>query len=174
MACMNNLPFVDELPTGRSKPWQISGWKKARKEFLKGKSCERCGSEEKLVVHHPQARYSLSDEQYESLEGAVALCKRCHFSLHRGLVLCEVCRKNYRRSNREKCWRCFRKSLPPKKVWELEYHPYQHPWCGRTFKIKGKDMPEEANPHMCCLDVCELDAFSCETAKEHWEETDEA
>lgn len=157
---------MDKLPRRKSKPWQLSKWKESRKEFLSGKSCEWCGTGEQLVVHHPQAKYSLTDEQYESFEGAIALCKRCHFSLHKGLVLCEVCKKNYRRPDREMCWRCFTKPLPSKKVWELEYHPYKHPWCGKTFKIKGEDWKEEAEPQGCCIAHCEPN--TCEIADQHW------
>lgn len=157
-----------QLPRRKSKPWQLSEWKQRRKEFLSGKSCAWCGSGEQLVVHHPQAKYSLTDEQYESFEGAIALCKRCHFSLHKGLVLCEVCKRNYRRPEREMCWRCFRKSLPQNKVWALEYHPYKHPWCGKTFKIKGEDWEIEAEPEMCCIEHCETnDINTCEIAKQH-------
>lgn len=154
----------------KSKPWQLSKWRKARQKFLTGKSCEWCGSREKLVVHHPQARYSLSDEQYGSLEGAITLCKRCHFSLHRGLVLCKVCKSNYHRPNREKCLHCFKESLSPQKVWTLEYHPYQHPWCGKTFRIKGENWQEEAEPQMCCIEQCEPN--SCEIASRNWDEVD--
>ena len=35
-----------------SKPWQTSSWKKKRKEFLKDKECEWCGSRKALAVHH--------------------------------------------------------------------------------------------------------------------------
>lgn len=35
-----------------TKPWQTAAWKKARDEFLKNKVCEKCGSDENLVVHH--------------------------------------------------------------------------------------------------------------------------
>jgi len=157
----------------KSKPWQLSRWKEAREKFLKGKCCEWCSSEEKLVVHHPQARYSLSDEQYESLEGAIALCQRCHFSLHKGLVLCRVCKSNYHRSDREKCWHCFKKSLPSKKVWDLEDHPYKHPWCGKTFKIKGDDWEFEADPKSCCIEHCDVECNSCVIANEHWAEEDD-
>lgn len=157
----------------KSKPWQLSKWRRARKEFLTGKSCEWCGSDKEMVIHHPQAKYSLTDEQYASFEGTIALCKRCHFSLHRGLVLCRVCQKNYHRTDRVKCWHCFKKSLPSKKAWELEYHPYEHPWCGKTFKIKGEWWEEEADPHMCCIDHCDVDPYSCEIAKKHWEEEDD-
>lgn len=36
------------------RPWQTPAWKKRRAEFLKGKSCEWCGSEKELVIHHPR------------------------------------------------------------------------------------------------------------------------
>jgi hypothetical protein len=152
----------------KSKPWQLSKWRKDRKEFLKGKACEWCGSEKEMVIHHPQAKYSLTDEQYESFDGTKALCKRCHFALHKGLVLCKVCKKNYHEPEKEKCWDCFKKSLPPKKAWEIEYHLYKHLWCGKTFKIKGKNWEIESIPSMCCIEHCEPNG--CEIAVKHWDE----
>ncbi len=35
-----------------SKPWQTSDWRKKRREFLKDKACEWCGSNENLAIHH--------------------------------------------------------------------------------------------------------------------------
>jgi hypothetical protein len=160
------------LPRRKSKPWQLAEWKQRRKEFLKGKSCEWCGSVEKLLPHHPQAPYSLTDEQYKLLEGTTVLCRRCHLALRRGLVLCKLCKKNYHEPEREMCWNCHKKSLPPEKVWELEYHPYKHPWCGKTFEIKGKWWKIEAKPSMCCIEHCEDDVNTCDIAEQHQDDED--
>lgn len=96
------------------------------------------------------------------------LCKRCHFALHKGLVLGKVCKKNYHKPEREKCWNCFKKSLPPKKAWEMEYQLYKHPWRGKTFKIKGESLEIEASPPMCCIEHCEPNG--CEIASKHSDE----
>ena len=94
-----------------SKPWQLSKWEKRRKEFIKGKTCEWCGSEETLAIHHPQERNSLTDAKYESFEGTMVLCKRCHFVLHKGMHLCPKCKKKYVKNRRfELCFGCYSKT----------------------------------------------------------------
>lgn len=35
-------------------PWQTKEWKQKRSELLKDAKCERCGSTEKLQIHHPE------------------------------------------------------------------------------------------------------------------------
>jgi hypothetical protein len=70
-------PFFD-----KRKIWSSSEWKKRRDEFIEGKCCEWCGSEDDLVIHHPQLPGSLTEEEYKSLEGAIVLCKKHHFLIH--------------------------------------------------------------------------------------------
>lgn len=54
------------------RPWDTEEWKERRTALsLKGKKCEWCGSEDHL-------------EQYVSLQGAVILCRRCHFVVLQG------------------------------------------------------------------------------------------
>ena len=36
--------------------WQSKEWKSKAAEFIKGKSCEWCGSTENLVPHHPRRK----------------------------------------------------------------------------------------------------------------------
>jgi hypothetical protein len=47
-----------------------------------------------------------AEEEYESLERAIVLCKRCHFASLRGMELCPVCRKKYKSSRYETCFDC--------------------------------------------------------------------
>jgi len=99
-----------------SKPWQLSRWEKRRKEFIKGKSCEWCGSRETLAIHHPQERNSLTEAKYLSFEGTIILCKRCHFALHKGMVLCKGCKKKYHDSVRyTMCFDCFSRTQDGKR-----------------------------------------------------------
>lgn len=90
-----------------SKPWQLSKWRKRRAEFIEGKSCEWCGSHEgPLIIHHPQEKNTLSDEKYESFDGALVLCKRCHFALHKEMHLCPNCKKKYVPNKFDVCFDC--------------------------------------------------------------------
>jgi len=54
-------------------------------------------------------------EDYESLENAVALCRRCHFASLKGMGLCPVCRKKYKSLRYETCFDC----LPEEKKLEI-------------------------------------------------------
>jgi len=107
-----------------SKPWQLSRWEKRRKEFIKGKSCEWCGSRETLAIHHPQERDSLTEAEYESFEGTMILCKRCHFALHKGMHLCPKCQKKYVPERFEVCFNCL------------------SPGIKKAIESHGKDMEE--------------------------------
>ncbi|UCE96859.1 MAG: hypothetical protein JSV51_04540 [Candidatus Bathyarchaeota archaeon] len=44
-----------------TKPWQTTEWKKRRKEFLKGKTCALCDSNENLAIHHTKHFDSLKE-----------------------------------------------------------------------------------------------------------------
>lgn len=104
----------------KSKVWQLSKWKKKRLEFIKNKSCEWCDSREFLVIHHPQEKNSLTDLEYESFEGTIILCKRCHFALHRGWHLCPVCKKRYARLFYGQCSRCHKKEQKEQRKFDEE------------------------------------------------------
>jgi len=93
----------------KSKIWQLSAWRKRRKEFITDKSCSMCGSKENLAIHHPQKKNSLTDLEYESFEGAIILCKRCHGAYHKGWVLCPICKKNYAKFFFKQCSECHKK-----------------------------------------------------------------
>lgn len=47
-----------------------------------------------------------SSEYYLSFEDCIVLCCRCHFSLHRGLILCKVCKQRYHSSHYQMCIDC--------------------------------------------------------------------
>ena len=93
------------------KLWSTREWKERRREFLKGKKCERCESTENLIVHHrvrpmsidairrilseenPQAsqeeierlakeKHERDWEDYRNFKYAGAVCKSCHFAIH--------------------------------------------------------------------------------------------
>ena len=53
--------LIDVRSFVMTKPWQTAIWKKKRDEFLKGKSCEWCGSEKNLVIHHAQHFHGLKE-----------------------------------------------------------------------------------------------------------------
>jgi len=104
------------------KPWHTKKWREKRAEFIKGKSCEWCGSHEgPFTIHHPQERNTLPDEEYISFDGTIVLCKRCHFATHNGMHLCPKCKKKYVRNRFYVCFDCL-SSETKKKIaeWKLE------------------------------------------------------
>lgn len=88
------------------KPWAKSSWRTKRAEFIKDKTCEWCSSSTNLVIHHPQKKNSLSDDEYTSFKGAMVLCKRCHGAWHKGYHLCPTCKTHYVRWSFPQCWEC--------------------------------------------------------------------
>ena len=95
------------------KTWQTKEWKNAVKAFTSGKSCQWCGVTSGLTAHHPFLK-SYSDGVYLNLylSGCIVLCNRCHFSLHKGLVLCPICKSHYMRVGSDRCYSCFILSHP--------------------------------------------------------------
>ena len=69
------------------KTYETLAWRQKRDALIVGKSCEVCGSNKVLAVHHPQPPNSLTEKEYLSLEGTVILCKKCHFIVHNGGIL---------------------------------------------------------------------------------------
>ena len=90
------------------KTYSSKEWKANVKAFIAGKKCEWCGTTEKLLAHHPYLT-SYSDGTYGDLylSGCMVLCNRCHFSLHKGLVLCGKCREHYHLVGADCCRNCF-------------------------------------------------------------------
>lgn len=105
--------------THKSKVYQSPGWKAAKAEFVKGKACERCGSTEKLLPHHPWK--NTPDQAYEDLylSECVVMCGTCHFMLERRhKVICPVCKENYMPIDPavDRCWSCHLAAHPEKLV----------------------------------------------------------
>lgn len=88
------------------KFWTRKEWKLKREEFLKDKKCSMCGTSDNLVIHHPQKKNKLSDEQYMSLIDVKVSCKKCHWAIHNGLDLCPECRIKYKKIKYEMCFGC--------------------------------------------------------------------
>lgn len=90
------------------KTYASKEWKNNVKEFISGKKCEWCGTKEKLLAHHPYLQ-SYSDGTYVDLylSGCMVLCNRCHFALHKGLILCKRCGKKYHLVGADCCRDCF-------------------------------------------------------------------
>ncbi|MBP2030316.1 hypothetical protein J2755_001250 [Methanohalophilus levihalophilus] len=53
---------------------------------------------------------------YMSFENVQILCDRCHIAHHKGMNLCPVCKKNYKKVLHETCWGC----IPEEKKKKIE------------------------------------------------------
>lgn len=102
----------------KRKTWTKKEWKEKRQKILsENPNCSLCGSNEKLVIHHPQKWKDQTQEEYESLDGTNVLCSRCHFALHHGMDLCPICKKKYKKNHYSTCFNC----LPELAKTHLEY-----------------------------------------------------
>lgn len=165
----------------RSKYWQLTEWRKRRKDFIKDKKCEWCGSTEKLCIHHPQARGSLSDEVYTSFEGCITLCKRCHFAFHKGLHLCPVCKKNYAKRGYSQCFGCLpeetkisilkhKEEFNKMEAHEIDFeefceHPELDKWKQKLWKCENCNVSIDFN-HVCSYCRCDVCLKKLEEANE--------
>lgn len=96
-----------------NKIYNSKEWKNNVKEFTTGKTCEWCGSTEKLTAHHPyRESYKNGDYIDLHLSACVVLCFRCHYAVHHNLLLCGVCGKKYHRVGADMCRDCFNKLHP--------------------------------------------------------------
>jgi len=86
--------------------WNSKEWEERKLVFLHGKSCQWCGSTTDLVPHHPDESLYKSREKYFDLSRCIVLCKRCHFALHHGRILCPNCHERYMPVGRDCCWNC--------------------------------------------------------------------
>ena len=112
-----------------------------------------------------------ADDDYVRLYNCIVLCRRCHFARLRGLVLCPLCKTNYRRPNNETCWECFKKTERGKEVAKrFEPLAYMHPWCGKSFEIERQFWDLAADPEVCCLEICGLGPSKCTIAEKNWKE----
>jgi len=121
--------------------WQTKEWKDKAAEFVKGKSCEWCGTTKNLVPHHPKKKGGYTREEYLSLEGCSVLCGKCNFMEDKGYKLCPICKKKYykpKRNHDAMCWSCFIKTPFGKNVQEYyEKHPEKLLKKLRKFRNRG-------------------------------------
>lgn len=75
---VERMPYDEQLTDPR--------WKAYRKFVfaVRGRQCERCGSTERLQVHHPRYRTGLLAWEYGCRE-VMVLCRACHMEVH-GIV----------------------------------------------------------------------------------------
>ena len=60
----------------------------------------------KLFLNLLQEAKKEAFEEYKSLKDCITLCNKCHFAIHKGMVLCEKCKKKYHKINYSTCWNC--------------------------------------------------------------------
>ncbi len=142
------------------KPWATKEWRQKRTEFLKDKSCLWCGrTEAPLAIHHPQEMNTLSDEKYMSFDGALVLCKRCHFALHKGMHLCPNCKKKYVPNRFQVCFDCL--SIERK----MEIHVKQLE--GAEEEKEFEEMEDEENLFFEAVEFLNDLTRPCETCQIH-------
>lgn len=101
--------------TSKSKTYSTQKWKNDVKAFTAGKTCEWCGSTEKLLAHHPYM--DTPDGVYSDLylSGCIVLCSTCHFMFHRRhKKRCPVCKTGWMPLDVEMCYPCNLKANPEK------------------------------------------------------------
>ncbi len=52
---------------------------------------------------------TIEDKKYMNFEDIQVLCKRCHFAYHKGMDLCPVCKKKYKKKQYKTCYDCLQK-----------------------------------------------------------------
>jgi hypothetical protein len=99
---------IDSRKKKLNKIWRSAAWRKAVKEFTKGKVCSWCGGTTYLTGHHPY-RNSYGNDTYIDLylSGCIILCRSCHYAIHHSLILCPICKKHYMRLGASMCYGCF-------------------------------------------------------------------
>ena len=99
---------VSNRRKGLNKIWKSKEWLVAKKKFLeKNPTCVWCGNKS-TVPHHPyQSSYGDSTYIDLYLSGAIAMCQRCHFSIHHNLMLCPECKQHYMRLGADCCYGCY-------------------------------------------------------------------
>jgi hypothetical protein len=97
---------------GLNKIWATKEHKAKVKMFCGGKTCQWCGTDQDLLAHHPFIESYKGVYTDLELSGCIVLCKRCHFSLHKGYILCQVCKKYFHRPGAEMCKRCYLENHP--------------------------------------------------------------
>jgi len=96
-----------------AQTWKTKQWKEEVKKFVEGKTCEWCGSTEKLLAHHPYQ--DTKDGIYSNLylSGCIVVCSKCHFMYHRRhKKICPLCKTGWRHLDTEMCYACYLKANP--------------------------------------------------------------
>jgi len=118
-------------------------WRQQTKHLTEGKTCEWCGTTEKLLVHHPEDTMYVNEETYLDFSSCQILCSRCHYHLHRGRVLCKTCKQHYHRTVYEQCYHCAdpeaRERAEAKKVQRLKKQREYRKKRVEEFKKKLKE-----------------------------------
>lgn len=81
------MPYKDRQ---KQRDYQRKWYAARREKYLDGKTCEWCGSDEYLEIHHlnPEEKdshriFSWSDERIrKELAKCIILCRTCHFHAH--------------------------------------------------------------------------------------------
>ncbi len=97
---------------GLNRIWATKEHKAKVKAFCDGKTCQWCGTTDQLLAHHPYMESYKGVYSDLELSGCIVLCRRCHFALHKGFVLCQVCRQHFHRPGAEMCKPCFMSAHP--------------------------------------------------------------
>ena len=80
---------------------------------------ESCNSTTNLQIHHPNppprkmAWTETEKKRYMEFEDIQVLCKRCHFAHHKGMDLCPVCKKKYKKKRYNTCYDCIPTEMKP-------------------------------------------------------------
>ena len=62
----------------------------------------------------------LAMDAYESLEGTIIICSRCHFATHNGMQLCHFCKAKYHPVRFSACPECGKKQREESEQYEKE------------------------------------------------------
>lgn len=93
-----------------------------------------------------------SNEYYLSFEDCVVLCSRCHFSLHRGLILCKACKQHYHSPHYKICSECDPNSKRKQMNYSYEKVDVCVP-CGEMITVDEDDL-QIGGIFNICLDYC--------------------
>ncbi len=111
-----------------------------------------------------------SNKYYLSFEDCVVLCNKCHFSLHRGLILCKSCKKHYHSSHYQMCSECDPNSARKQMNKLYEKVEVRVP-CGEIITVENGEL-EIGGIFNICLDHCPKgqDINSCSDFGKWYEE----
>jgi len=100
--------WLKEKRLERSKIYRSKEWKEKREEILSD-TCAYCGSKDKLCLHHLDETSYKNIDVYKNIsdENVITLCNLCHYHIHRGRDVCQVCKKNYKGLSFQMCRECF-------------------------------------------------------------------